>query len=387
LSAQRKDDPAADAVLARAESVVRDKPGQEELAREYAGLAKKYRELSRKFYKTLHISDGYQKQVKDLALRLEKMLLKNRQLSELVLPLCVHCGKVQTDDAYWQRLETFLSRNADFMFDKRVCPDCLAKVQRGLGQPVKPPVDAPGKHGPQAANVKSKQELADEKYIEELRHLVEKAAATDAALGGSLGKFLDRHAKISRRFSKILTISDSYQSQLRDFTQRLELLARTDVLTGLANRWEMTNRLEVEESRIRRHGSSFSIILGDIDHFKEVNDTHGHAAGDLVLRRVAQVMREALRAEDLCARWGGEEFLILLPEARLAQAKAVAEKLAELVRQNEIDWEGTTIAITMSFGVVEIGPDSSVDACIRLVDDAMYAAKARGRNQVVAAGD
>lgn len=387
MSAQRKDDPAADAVLARAESVVRDKPGQEELAREYAGLAKKYRELSRKFYKTLHISDGYQKQVKDLALRLEKMLLKNRQLSELVLPLCVHCGKVQTDDAYWQRLETFLSRNADFMFDKRVCPDCLAKVQRGLGQPVKPPVDAPGKHGPQAANVKSKQELADEKYIEELRHLVEKAAATDAALGGSLGKFLDRHAKISRRFSKILTISDSYQSQLRDFTQRLELLARTDVLTGLANRWEMTNRLEVEESRIRRHGSSFSIILGDIDHFKEVNDTHGHAAGDLVLRRVAQVMREALRAEDLCARWGGEEFLILLPEARLAQAKAVAEKLAELVRQNEIDWEGTTIAITMSFGVVEIGPDSSVDACIRLVDDAMYAAKARGRNQVVAAGD
>jgi diguanylate cyclase (GGDEF)-like protein len=362
-------------------------PGPEQLAREYAALAKHYRELARRFYKTLHISDSYQKQVKDLALRLEKMVLKNRQLSELVLPLCVHCGKVQTDDAYWQRLETFLSRNADFMFDKRVCPDCLAKVQRGLGQPVKPALEPAGKRGPQGAAAKSKQELADERYIEELRQLVDKAAATDAALGGNLGKFLDRHAKISRRFSKILTISDSYQSQLRDFTQRLELLARTDLLTGLANRWEMTSRLEIEESRIRRHGSAFSMILGDIDHFKDVNDTHGHAAGDLVLRRVAQVMREALRAEDLCARWGGEEFLILLPETRIEQAKVVAGKLNELVRQHALAWEGATIGITMSFGVVEIDAATTVDAGIRLVDDAMYAAKAKGRNQVVASGE
>jgi len=384
LSAQRKNDPAEDAVLEHAASVIRAKSGQEELAREYAELAVKYRELSRRFFKTLHISDAYQHQVKDLALRLEKMVVKNRQLSELVLPLCVHCGKVQTDDAYWQRLETFLSRNADFMFDKRVCPDCLAKVQRGLGQPVRPTLEAAKKQGAQPA-VKSKQEIADEKYLDELRHLVDKAAATDAALGGTLGKFVDRHAKISRRFNKILTISDSYQSQLRDFTQRLELLARTDVLTGLANRWEMTSRLEVEESRGKRHDSVFSVILGDIDHFKAVNDTHGHAAGDLVLRRVAQVMREALRAEDLCARWGGEEFLILLPETSVGQATVVAEKLGELMRANAVAWEGQSISITMSFGVVEIGPDSSVDAGIKRVDDAMYAAKAKGRNQVVAA--
>jgi len=386
LSGQSKNDPVEDAVLARAESVVAADPGPEELLREFAALAKKYRELSHKFYKTLHISDGYQHQVKDLALRLEKMVLKNRQLSELVLPLCVHCGKVQTDDAYWQRLETFLSRNADLMFDKRVCPDCLAKVQRGLGQPVKPTPDAARKQGPPAEHAKTKQEIADEKYIEELRQLVDKAAATDAALGGNLGKFFDRHAKISRRFTKILTISDSYQSQLRDFTQRLELLARTDVLTGLANRWEMTSRLEIEESRVKRHGSVFAIILSDIDHFKDVNDTHGHAAGDLVLRRVAQAMREALRAEDLCARWGGEEFLILLPETRLAQAKVVAEKLGELVSGSEAVWEGKTIRVTMSSGVAEIGPDSSVDAGVKLVDDALYAAKARGRNQVVTTG-
>jgi len=370
--------------LRRAEEVLAGSPSPEELLAEFSALTKSYRALEHRLYKTVRISDGYQQQVKDLALAMEAMTAKVRQLREVALPICIHCRKVRSDDDYWHRLETFIAHNADIMFSQGICPDCIRATHAAIGPA--------GEHGPesvartgQARPRKPKTAPIEEQAVAEFRALAAKAAQAAPELAGEVGVFVERFAKLSRRFAKTLSISDSYQSQLRELNLRLEVLARTDLLTGLANRWEMTSRLEAERGRMERHGSVFSIILGDVDYFKDVNDAFGHMGGDLTLRDVATVLRKSLRAEDLCARWGGEEFMILLPETDTAQAMAVAQKLKARVSRNTTVWDGKSIAVTMSFGVGGFRPGMSLDEGIKLVDDALYVAKNRGRNQVVVA--
>jgi len=146
----------------------------------------------------------------------------------------------------------------------------------------------------------------------------------------------------------------------------------------------MLNQLQIEQKRSERHGKTFALLLGDLDFFKQVNDTHGHLAGDRVLRQISSRLREQLRTEDVCARWGGEEFMILLPETNLEQAQAVGEKLAAVVREQPIDWKQQSIAITMSFGVGAYpAAGSSIDTFIQQVDNALYRAKRMGRDRVV----
>ena len=113
---------------------------------------------------------------------------------------------------------------------------------------------------------------------------------------------------------KILLISDGYQARLMDLNTRLNLLAHTDGLTGLSNRQDAMEKLEAESSRAERHGGRFSVVIADVDDFKLVNDTLGHEAGDRLLSHLGRVFRSTMRREDTCARWGGEEFLFLLPE-------------------------------------------------------------------------
>lgn len=386
MAAPRKIKQADGPPLKRAEAVLESTPSPEVLLAEFSLLVKSYRALERKFYKTVSISDGYQQQVKDLADTLEGMASKMRQLREVVLPICVHCRKVRSDDDYWQRLETFFASNADIMFSQGICPDCIQATHADLG-----PVRARDMPLVEAASDRSKGRKAivaplEEQTIKEFRTLADRTAKTDPELSRQLDVFVERFAKLSRRFTKTLTISDSYQAQLRDLNLRLEVLARTDLLTGLANRWETTSRLEAERCRMERHGPVFSIILGDVDHFKEVNDAYGHLGGDLTLRTVANVLRKSLRTEDLCARWGGEEFMILLPQTDAVQARVVADKLNAMVRKSVTVWEDKRIKVTMSFGVGAFAPGMTIDEGIRRVDDALYAAKGRGRDTVVSVG-
>ncbi len=382
----------AEAVLEALSSPV--PPTADEVLAEFGLLTKSYRALERRLYKTVCISDGYQQQVKDLAGSLEGMATKMRQLSEVVLPLCVRCRKVRSDDDYWERMESFFASNVEIMFSQSICPECIRATHTDLG-PIASghasesggvPLEV-GKAPGRRRRSKTRLELPEESAVTEFRALVGKTAAAIPELSGELDVVVERFAKLSRRFNKTLTISDSYQSQLRELNLRLEVLARTDLLTGLANRWEMASRLEVERSLLERHGTVFSIIMGDVDHFKEVNDAHGHLAGDSVLRAVANALRRSLRGEDLCARWGGEEFMILLPRTDAIQAQLVAEKLNVLVRETVSVWAGHPISVTMSFGVGAFQRGMTIDGGIKRVDDAMYAAKEKGRNTVVAAGE
>jgi diguanylate cyclase (GGDEF)-like protein len=166
--------------------------------------------------------------------------------------------------------------------------------------------------------------------------------------------------------------------------QRLNELVTTDELTGVANRREWQRRCDEAIIYARRYEQPLSILLIDIDHFKEVNDQHGHLAGDLTLKELCRVCTTELRATDSFARWGGEEFVLLLPGTTQAEAMLAGNKLRLAIEEQAlIEFEGKTIKITISIGVAMLeDSDSSLDHLLNRADQAMYAAKAAGRNQV-----
>lgn len=161
--------------------------------------------------------------------------------------------------------------------------------------------------------------------------------------------------------------------------------ARTDALTGLNNRGEFQRQLKQEEERSRRYHRSFSLLMLDIDHFKTVNDSYGHQAGDEVLRALAARLREQKRPVDHAARYGGEEFVVILPETTNEGALALAERLRAAVADTSVlVTEGRTISVTISIGVATFPADAeSGTALIAAADAALYAAKQGGRNRVV----
>ena len=165
---------------------------------------------------------------------------------------------------------------------------------------------------------------------------------------------------------------------------RLRELAAIDPLTGLPRRHVAEERIVYEADRSLRSGAPFGLIMVDIDHFKNVNDEFGHAAGDAVLRVVAQQLVANSRSIDLVSRWGGEEFMILLPETNLAGVTAAAEKLRTAVESTPVQRNDTTITVTISLGVAQIdaGVDPDPQAAIERVDRALYRAKHAGRNRV-----
>lgn len=356
-----------------------------DLAAEFAVLTESYGKLLRKFSKTLVISDAYETQHQAMAKKLEEATWKYRQLKDVALPICMYCKKIRSDDDYWQRLETFFCNHADIMFSHGICPDCIktAYEKMGMHKRALPLPDAAVAGQP--AMSPERQPVEDD-ALREMRALVRRSAFDGNPVAPEVEQFVEKYGKLLRRFNKIVSISDSYQSQLRELNARLELMARTDLLTGLANHWEMVMRLAAEQSRSERNGKVFSIVLADIDHFKKVNDTHGHQAGDRVIRGIADTLRTNIRREDICSRWGGEEFLIILPEADLVRAGTVAAKLLAKVRNTVVPWDGHDIRVTVSIGYGASEPGMSVDDLIRRVDDALYSAKAAGRDRFAVAG-
>lgn len=161
---------------------------------------------------------------------------------------------------------------------------------------------------------------------------------------------------------------------------RLREISERDYLTNTYNRRQMYRLLSVELARARRYGTPLAVMMFDVDGFKAINDTYGHIAGDTILRRMVDVIREQLRTSDHFVRFGGEEFIVILPGIDLAAGASLAERLRELVKQ--IDFEFVS-GITCSFGVCEPREDDDIDALIRRVDRLLYRAKHEGRDRVV----
>lgn len=171
-------------------------------------------------------------------------------------------------------------------------------------------------------------------------------------------------------------------TELHELKEELKRQATTDHLTGIANRRRFYEFAEREFSRSQRHGSELSLIAIDIDHFKRINDSYGHLAGDRVLHDFAAWCQGTLRGEDLCARTGGEEFCILLPETGLDAAHALAERIRALTSEHGANAEHPTLRISASFGIAgRIDTDRRFEDLFTRADRALYAAKQQGRNR------
>jgi two-component system, cell cycle response regulator len=173
------------------------------------------------------------------------------------------------------------------------------------------------------------------------------------------------------------------QDQLRERNVQLDEMSRTDALTGLYNRRHLDDELARRHSDARRHGEAVSVIILDIDHFKKVNDGYGHPAGDLVLRDFAGRLIAQLRTGDVAGRWGGEEFLVILPRTALPGAHLVADRIREAVAATPFLAGDEQIRVTVSGGCAT-GPVASLQDLVSLADTCLYEAKDRGRDQIVA---
>jgi two-component system cell cycle response regulator len=181
----------------------------------------------------------------------------------------------------------------------------------------------------------------------------------------------------------MFAVHDAIEAQ---FQKKMYEAATHDALTGLYNRRFLLDALAKELPYCLRHGTPLSLLMIDLDHFKAINDTHGHPAGDFVLCRMADGLLKATRAEDLVARYGGEEFAVLLREIDAAGAAICAERCRALIEKARYEVKSKPIKVTLSIGVATLADKSftSVDALMAAADEALYAAKAGGRNCVVA---
>ncbi len=225
----------------------------------------------------------------------------------------------------------------------------------------------------------------NESLLQLKRHRIKRTIVVDDAQ--QLVGVIPQSELISYAYGSWMNILKHHSSELQELVdmlevkaRRLELLAVTDVLTGLGNRRLLHKRMDEEIERIGRYGAnSFSLVMIDIDHFKRINDTHGHMVGDVILKAVAAEMKEAIRKTDAAVRWGGEEFMLLLSHTALDAAEAFAERLREAI---EAYLFVSDIRLTISLGVGEYVPGENEFELFQRIDRALYRAKLGGRNRV-----
>jgi len=209
-------------------------------------------------------------------------------------------------------------------------------------------------------------------------------------LGSLTLTFADEHALPDYERNAVMTLARMAATSISNANlhERVAKMATTDGLTGLNNHRYFQERLAERVEEARRHPTKHSLILIDIDHFKQVNDTHGHPVGDEVLRGLAKLLRESVRNVDLAARYGGEEFVLLLTNTDRKGAMLLAERVRKEAKKLKFDGEDGTFAITISLGVATFPDDArSKEAVIERADRALYRAKEQGRDQVVAYAD
>ena len=244
--------------------------------------------------------------------------------------------------------------------------------------------------------VRIAEELAS-RIARALSTLLKKPLADDAAL-------IAEERAIVRDLAELAQIAGAHDERVRELEARVTQLQREnvdlitknrvlaeisarDALTGLYNRWYVMEKIDSEMNRSLRNGSPVALLMLDIDHFKRINDSFGHAAGDSVLKSFGQVLRDSCRVYDVPGRYGGEEFCIVLPETRLGNTTAVAERIRQRLAEHRFDVGADRIAITASIGIagMEALNDEGIvtaSALVERADRALYSAKHRGRNRI-----
>jgi len=199
--------------------------------------------------------------------------------------------------------------------------------------------------------------------------------------------FVERSKAIAQQLGVAADVLGELEAARRELAQQkaaAEAMARSDALTGLANRRAFDEVFEQEIRRAGRYGTPLSLVMTDIDFFKAINDSHGHHVGDLVLKHFAQTLQSSVRDVDLVGRWGGEEFVVLMPDATLDAARLAAERMRLAVAGAPARCGNAHCGYTASFGVAAFSGEgtSSHDAMLSRADAALYRAKKNGRNRV-----
>ena len=193
----------------------------------------------------------------------------------------------------------------------------------------------------------------------------------------------DAVAKLVQINEQMQSRLDSAEDRLREQAQEIEshaTEARTDALTLLANRRAFDDEMARRLAESQRQGTTFSLMMGDVDHFKTFNDTHGHQAGDEVLRNVARVLRRKMRTMDMVARYGGEEFAVVFPGTSIEDAKKAATRACKAIEKANCVFDEKDLKVTASFGVAQLASDPDASFLIKRADEALYASKEAGRN-------
>ncbi len=201
---------------------------------------------------------------------------------------------------------------------------------------------------------------------------------SDCTVSGLVKKLMQANEAVQKKLSET-------EGKLEDLSNQLEhhaSEARTDVLTGLANRRAFDEESEKQLSQYKESESSFALMIIDIDRFKQVNDEYGHTFGDEILRGVGCLMTQNLRGRDSVTRYGGEEFAVMLPQSTMGDARRAAEMIRETVQNARFPMGDKEVRITISIGVAEVLPYEDVKSLVKRADQAMYAAKRGGRNRV-----
>jgi diguanylate cyclase (GGDEF)-like protein len=189
----------------------------------------------------------------------------------------------------------------------------------------------------------------------------------------------------NRELKKANEIIRTQNEQLREVAFRLEQLSTTDALTELYNRRYMIEKLAEEVNRYKRNQNPFSIIIADIDDFKSVNDTYGHDCGDYIIQKTAQALADSVRDIDVVGRWGGEEFLILLPETVTEGALVLAERIQKNVQLSVWSYHQMPISVGLTLGIATFDGETDLDVVVKKADRALYDGKKNGKNCTVVA--
>ncbi len=200
----------------------------------------------------------------------------------------------------------------------------------------------------------------------------------------------EANAAVSEAVAKILAANEKLQTRLADAEKKIQVQAeeirtqqseaRTDALTGLANRRAFDDTMLQNLELVKRDGRPFSLLIFDVDHFKQFNDTHGHQAGDEVLRSVAKTLSQVVKVSDIPCRYGGEEFALIMPSTNVDNGRIASERVRKAIEAMSVEFEDKTLQVTISVGLAEAFPGEDSAKLIRRADDGVYKSKEEGRN-------
>ncbi|NOY42144.1 MAG: diguanylate cyclase [Planctomycetes bacterium] len=249
-----------------------------------------------------------------------------------------------------------------------------------------------------AANDAERASMAAMQLQDLAKNVATDVGAHNAVIAGISGNLCDvktgaddLNKTVMDAVAQIMAANDKLQSRLTDAEQKIQTQAeelstqqseaRTDVLTKLPNRRAFDDAMNAGSQSSDNQEGPFSLMIFDVDHFKKFNDTHGHQAGDEVLRQVGKTMVDVVKNSDLPCRYGGEEFAVVMPNTDIVQARVAAERMRKAIEAMKVNFEGSNLKVAASIGVAEIEPKEESASLMRRADDAVYAAKAGGRNR------